>query len=116
MIIGASPKPDRYANKAQSLLKEYGHTTVPINPIQGEILGDPVYKRPSDYEGDIDTVTLYVRPEHLQPILDDIISIKPKRVIFNPGTEEAKLQQKVADADIEATETCTLVLLNTGQY
>ena len=116
MIIGASPKPDRYANKAQRLLKEHGHTTVPINPIQENILGDKVLKKPSDYQGDIDTVTLYVRPERLDPILDDILSVKPKRVIFNPGTEDNHLQQRVRSAGVEALEACTLVLLNTGQY
>ena len=116
MIIGASPKPDRYANKAQRLLKDFGHTTVPINPIQEEILGDEVLKSPSDYQGDIDTVTLYVRPERLEPILEEVLSVQPKRVIFNPGTEDRQLQQRVRDAGIEATEACTLVLLNTGQY
>lgn len=116
MIIGASPKPDRYANKAQRLLKENGHTTVPINPIQEEILGDEVSKSPSDYQGDIDTVTLYVRPERLESILDNILSIKPKRIIFNPGTEDTQLQQRAREAGIEVIEACTLVLLNTGQY
>lgn len=116
MIIGASPKPDRYANKAQQLLKEHGHTTVPINPIQEEILGDLVLKSPSDYQGELDTVTIYVRPERLEPILDEIIALKPKRILFNPGTEDAGTQEKVSKAGIEALEGCTLVLLNTGQY
>ena len=116
MIIGASPKPDRYANKAQRLLKEYGHTTVPINPIQEEILGDVVLKSPSDYKGHIDTVTLYVRPERLEPILDEILALQPKRIVFNPGTEDALIQEKVRDAGIETIEGCTLVMLNTGHY
>jgi hypothetical protein len=116
MIIGASHKPDRYANKAQRLLKEFGHTTVPINPIQDEILGDTVFKKPSDYQGDVDTVTLYVRPERLEPILDEIISLKPKRVIFNPGTEDSAMQQRVSSAGIEALEACTLVMLHSDQY
>ncbi len=116
MIIGASPKPDRYANKAQQLLKEHGHTTVPINPIQEEILGDLVLKSPSDYQGELDTVTLYVRPERHEPILDEIIALKPKRILFNPGTKDAGIQEKVSKAGIEALEGCTLVLLNTGQY
>jgi uncharacterized protein len=116
MIIGASPKPDRYANNTQRLLKEKGHTTIPINPVELEILGDPVLKSPSDCLTQIDTVTLYIRPERLEPIVDAIISLKPKRVIFNPGTEDPKLKTKIAAAGIEATEACTLVLLRSGQY
>jgi len=116
MIIGASPKPDRYAHKAQRLLKEHGHTTIPINPIEQNILGDAVFKNPGDYSDELDTVTLYIRPERLEPIADEIIALKPKRVIFNPGTEDLELQQKFSKAGIEATEACTLVLLHSGQY
>ena len=114
MIIGASPKPDRYANKAQRLLEEYGHTTV--SPTHETILGRAVFKSPSAFKGDLHTVTLYIRPIHLQPMLDEILSLHPKRVIFNPGTEDPKLERQVRDAGIEALEACTLVLLNTGQY
>ena len=116
MIIGASPKPGRYANKAHRLLKEHGHTTIPVNPLEQVILGDTVFKNLSDYSEELHTVTLYVSPEHLEPIVDNIIALKPKRVIFNPGTEELEIQQKISDTGIEATEACTLVLLHSGQY
>ena len=116
LILGASPNPDRYSHKAQRLLKEHGHTTIPVNPIQTEILGDPVVKQLSDYQGELDTVTLYVRPERLEPLIEDLIALKPKRVIFNPGTEDTALQAKLSKAGIEATEACTLVMLHSGQY
>lgn len=116
MIIGASSKPDRYANRAQRMLKEHDHTTIPVNPIEEKILGDPVYKQPADYQGELDTVTLYVRPERLEPIVSDLISLKPKRVIFNPGTEDPKLETQFSKAGIEVVEACTLVLLSTGHY
>jgi predicted CoA-binding protein len=116
MIIGASPKPDRYAYKAQRLLKEHGHTTIPVNSIEQEILGDSVFKNPSDYVNELDTVTLYVRPSHLEPIVDDLIALIPKRIIFNPGTEDLGLHQKISNAGIEATEACTIVFLHSGQY
>lgn len=116
MIIGASSKPDRYANKAQLLLKEHGHPTLPVNPSEGRILGDRVYSKPSDYPGKPDTVTLYVRPEWLEPMVGEIIGLKPRRVIFNPGTENPALESRFRQAGIEVLEACTLVLLNTGQY
>jgi uncharacterized protein len=116
MILGASSKPDRYANKAQQLLKEHGHTTLPVNPAETEILGDPVIKNLSDYQGELDTVTVYLRPERLQPLVDELIAMKPKRVIFNPGTENSQLQSRIAAAGIEVEEACTLVLLRSGQY
>ena len=63
VILSASPKPERYSNRAQRLLKEHGHNIIPINPIEEEILGDKVVNQLADYNGEVDTVTLYLRPE-----------------------------------------------------
>jgi hypothetical protein len=52
----------------------------------------------------------------LEPIVDDLIALIPKRIIFNPGTEDLGLHQKISNAGIEATEACTIVLLHSGQY
>jgi hypothetical protein len=116
LILGASNHPERYANMAQRLLKEHGHTTIPVTPEETEILGDPVLQNLSEYQGELDTVTLYVRPHRLEKVVDELIALKPKRVIFNPGTEDSELQKKISAAGIEATEACTLVLLHSDQY
>ena len=65
---------------------------------------------------DVHTVTLYLNPSHQKEYYDYILSLRPKRIIFNPGTENAELYRLANDHDIETREACTLVLLSTGQY
>jgi hypothetical protein len=115
-ILGASPKPDRYAHKALELLHEYGHRTVPINPAFEEILGEKCYPSIADAPGPIDTVTLYLGQARSNPLIDEIIAAKPRRIIMNPGAENAALAQKAEEAGIEVVEGCTLVMLRTGQF
>lgn len=116
MILGASSNPERYSYKAQKLLKLYNHPTFPVNPALTDLQGDLVVKDLSAFDEPIDTVTVYVRPAILETMVDDLIRLKPTRVIFNPGTESPELETKIADAGIEVAEACTLVLLNTGQF
>ena len=115
-VLGASPKPDRYAYQALQLLREYGHRTLPINPAFDEILGEKCYPRISDVPGPIDTVTLYLGETRSTPIIDDIIAAKPRRIIMNPGAENSALAAKAEGAGIEVIEGCTLVMLRTGQF
>lgn len=115
-ILGASPKPDRYAYKALELLHEYGHRTLPINPAFEEILGEKCYPTISEAPGPIDTVTLYLGETRSNPLIDDIISAKPRRIIMNPGAENAALAERAEEAGIEVVEGCTLVMLRTGQF
>jgi predicted CoA-binding protein len=115
-ILGASPKPDRYAYKALELLHEYGHRTIPINPAFAEILGEKCYPTISDAPGPIETVTLYLGETRSNPLIDEIISAKPRRIIMNPGAENAALAQRAEEAGIEVVEGCTLVMLRTGQF
>ena len=115
-ILGASDKPDRYANMALRLLTAHGHDVVPVHPALAEIDGIPVAKRLGDIEGSIDTVTVYVRPEVAEAVLPEIIALNPGRVIFNPGTESEALREALEKAGIPSVEACTLVLLQTGQY
>jgi uncharacterized protein len=115
-ILGASPKPDRYAYKALELLHEYGHRTLPINPAFEEILGEKCYPRISDAPGPIDTVTLYLGEERSNPLIEEIINVKPRRLIMNPGAENGTLATKAEEAGIEVVEGCTLVMLRTGQF
>lgn len=115
LVIGASSNPDRYAYKAAEKLLKYGHEI--------ELLGlrpDVIFDRTIDtekkaYEG-LDTVTLYVGPKNQPEYYDYIVSLNPKRVIFNPGTENPEFEQLLAKKGIEVEVACTLVMLGTGQY
>ena len=115
-ILGASPKPDRYAYKALAMLREYGHRTVLVNPAFDEILGEKCYPKISAAPGPIDTVTLYLRAARSNPLIDEIIGAKPRRIIMNPGAENRDLAEEAEEAGIEVVEGCTLVMLRTGQF
>jgi predicted CoA-binding protein len=115
-ILGASPKPDRYAYQALQLLREYGHRTLPVNPAFDEILGEKCYPRISDAPGPIDTVTLFFGESLSNPLIDEIVSAKPGRIIMNPGAENSALAAKAEEAGIEVVEGCTLVMLRTGHF
>ncbi len=118
-VLGASPNPERYSNKAVRLLREHGYHVVPINPAQNTIEGLPVVRALAALAAlgtSVDTLTLYMAPQHLLPLAEDIVRLHPKRVIFNPGTESPALQAALDTADIAWTEACTLVLLRTGQF
>ncbi|MFN3587636.1 MAG: CoA-binding protein [Moraxellaceae bacterium] len=115
-VLGASPNPERYSNKAVRLLREHGHTVLPVNPAQAEIEGLPVVPSVEALPRGIDTVTVYVGPRHSGALLPGLLALAPRRVIFNPGAENPALQQALADAGIAVEEACTLVLLRTGQF
>lgn len=114
-ILGASKNPERYSYLALKMLQEYGHTVFPVNPGLNEIEGVPVTASLSDLKG-IDTVTLYMNPKNLEPHVDKIIKLKPRRVIFNPGTESREIESALQKAGIETLEACTLVMLRTNQF
>lgn len=115
-VLGASPKPDRYAYKAMQMLKEYGHQPIPVNPAFQEVLGQPCYPRISDVPGPIGTVTLYLGEARSTPLVDEIVAAGPRRIIMNPGAENANLAQKAEAQGIEVVEGCTLVMLRSGQF
>ncbi len=115
-ILGASDKLDRYSYKALQMLKEYGHEVFPINPVKDYIDGIKVYKSSGDIETEIDVLTLYIGSERLGALTDEIIALKPKTVIFNPGTENHDVMTTLTSAGITTIEACTLVLLRTGQF
>ena len=113
--MGASPDPTRYAYLAvQSLMRE-GHEVFPVGLKKGEISG---LKIQNGFPGiiNVDTVTLYVGPAHQPYWYDYILSLKPKRIIFNPGTENPELENKAAANGIEIEIACTLVMLSVGNY
>ena len=115
LVLGATPNPDRYANIAANKLVRYGHEIVNVGLKTGTVAGVPIEK-PEVIHSDIDTITLYVGPHNQGPLYDYILNTKPKRVVFNPGTENDELEDKLKENGIETEEACTLVLLSTGQY
>ena len=115
-VLGASPKPARYANQCIRLLKQYGYRITPVHPRFEAIEEIEVTNRLGDIEDPVDTLTLYVGPRLLEPQTDDIVRLKPARVIFNPGTESRLVQQRLDAAGIEWLEACTLVMLRTDQF
>lgn len=116
LIIGASTNPARYSFKAAHMLTETGHPIVNLGVKKGEVAGAEILPPGSPVQDEIDTITLYVGPALQKQYYQYILDTKPKRVIFNPGTENEELIQKVEEAGIEPVVACTLVLLSTGQY
>lgn len=116
VILGASNNPDRYANRAFHMLQEYGHKPIPVNPTLKEVDGVPVVPKLEDIHEPVDTLTLYVRPEISTKLRSEILALKPKRVIFNPGTENKELKEALEQNGIRTVEGCTLVMLRTKQF
>jgi len=117
VIIGATTNPSRYAYLAAGMLTEYNHEIVPIGLKKGEVYGKQILlinERP--LVNDVNTVTLYIGPQHQPEHYDYILSLKPKRVIFNPGTENEEFEKLLATAGTETLEACTLVMLRSLQY
>lgn len=115
LVLGASPNPERYAHRAVLALSRRGHEAVPLGIRQGEIAGIAIRQgRPAI--PDLDTVTLYLGAERQRPYYDYLLSLKPKRLIFNPGAENPELAQLAREHGIEPVEACTLVMLSIGTY
>jgi predicted CoA-binding protein len=115
LILGATDNPSRYANLAANRLVALGHPIVNIGIKNGQAAGVEIEKAGAVYD-DIDTITLYVGPQNQSQYYDYIIDSKPKRIIFNPGTENPMLEELAEQNGIETLAACTLVMLSTGQY
>ena len=116
VVIGASNNEERYSNKAMKMLLEYGHNPIPVVPGVATVMERKVYASLADVPGNVDTVTLYIGPNRQEGLVKQIMATKPKRVIFNPGTENPDEYECLKAAGIEPIEACTLVLLRTGQF
>jgi hypothetical protein len=116
VVLGASNKADKYSNKAFRLLREQGHDAVPVNRGIEEIEGVAVLKDISEVTGHVDTLTMYVNASVSSAASEAIIKLKPDRVIFNPGSNNAALQEQLTTAEIPWESACTLVLLKSGQF
>lgn len=115
LILGATPDTSRYANLAANRLVSRGHDIVNIGIKSGEVAGVPIEK-PDAIHDDIDTITLYIGPQNQPPLYDYILNTHPKRIIFNPGTENNELRKLAEEKGIATENSCTLVLLSIGQY
>jgi predicted CoA-binding protein len=115
LVLGATPNESRYANLASNRLVRNGHSIVNVGIRDGEVAGVPIEK-PETIHHDIDTITLYVGPQHQEGLYNYILDTHPKRIIFNPGTENAALRRMANEKGIETEYACTLVLLSIGQY
>lgn len=115
-VLGASPNPERYSNKAIHMLLEHHHQVIPVHPIHKSIDGIPSVAKLADIDVPVDTVTMYMNAKTSAPLAEELIALNPRRVIFNPGAESPDLQAKLKAAGIEVEEACTLVLLQSGQY
>ena len=117
VIVGASTNPGRYAYLAAESLLSHHHEIIPIGIKKGIVFGKPILNiREKPAITDVDTITLYIGPRHQPEWYDYLIGLKPKRIIFNPGTENPEFEKKAEEAGILTQEACTLVMLRTGQY
>jgi len=115
LVLGASTKEERYSNKAINRLINSTHDVVAIGAKRGKVAGVEIDITEVFYDG-IDTITLYLNPLKQKDYYEYILGLKPKRVIFNPGTENPELYEILKRANIEIEVACTLVLLSTDQY
>ena len=115
LILGASTNPARYSYLVANKLARKGYPIVNVGRKVGEVAGVAI-EPPEHIHDDIDTITVYIGPQNQEPYMDYIEKTKPKRVILNPGAENAAFAERLRSQGIDTIEACTLVMLNTGQY
>lgn len=115
LVIGASLNPTRYSNLAINRLSQAGHSVEAVGLREGIVAGVPIKKEKVNFNN-IDTITLYVNASRQPDYYDYIVSLNPKRIIFNPGTENTEFYDILEKNNIEYEVACTLVLLSTNQY
>lgn len=115
LVYGASDNPERYSYKVTSLLQDMGYSVHPVGVKKGNIRDLTIINELIHVE-DLDTLTLYVNKTIQDKNEDYLLSLRPKRVIFNPGTEHMSLANKFKEQGAEVDFACTLVMLRTGQY
>jgi predicted CoA-binding protein len=115
VVLGASVNPERYANRAIVSLRKKNHPVYAVGLKPG-IVGDVNILAGTPPFDAVDTVTIYLSKKNQKNLYDYILSLKPKRIIFNPGAENEELSEIASANNIETLEACTLVLLSTHQY
>jgi len=115
-VLGASTDEERYSFKAVRMLKEYGHQPIPVHPKGHVVDGITAARTLDDIDGPVDTLTVYVNSKISSAARDEIMALKPRRVVFNPGAENYELGRALSEAGIEVVQACTLVMLRTEQF
>lgn len=115
LVFGASLNPSRYSNRAMHRLVGHGHEVVAFGLRKGEVAGVTIETEQKQFS-DVDTITLYMNAQRQAPFYEYLISLKPNRIIFNPGTENPDFYKLLRNAHIDFELACTLVLLGTNQY
>ncbi|WP_027303327.1 CoA-binding protein [Rudanella lutea] len=115
LILGATEKTDRYANRAAVSLLNHGHEIEMIGLREGQVRGKPILTGLPELT-DVDTITMYVGARNQTGYYDYIKKLKPRRVIFNPGAENPAFERELNEAGIEPIDACTLVMLSVGTY
>jgi len=115
IVLGASDNPARYSNMAVKMLSEYQHEVIAIGQKESHIGQIPIVTRREPYT-DVNTLSLYLNPQRQLNEYDYILSLRPQRIIMNPGTENSELTELAKAHGIEVIEACTLVMLRSGQY
>ncbi|TND10004.1 MAG: hypothetical protein FD123_686 [Bacteroidetes bacterium] len=115
IVIGSSENPERYSYIAVMKLHNFGHEVVPVGVKAGKIGPYEILTGKPAVTG-VDTVSLYVGPKNQAEWYDYVLGLNPKRIIFNPGTENPEFEKRAQEKGIEALEACTLVMLSVGTY
>ena len=115
-VLGASPNPERYSNQAVRLLSRYDYHPIPVNPGFEEVEGLTCFPNLAAIGEPLHTITLYLNPARTTPLIEEIVSANPQRIIMNPGAENEALAEAASSAGIEVVEGCTLVMLKTGLF
>ncbi|MEM1328842.1 MAG: CoA-binding protein [Bacteroidota bacterium] len=115
VVLGASTNPARVSYSAVHRLKNHGEEVIPIGIKKGSVADIDIINERPELE-DVDTITLYLNPQRQEAYYDYILSLQPRRIIFNPGTENPTLVKKAKERGIDTEYACTLVMLATGAY
>jgi len=115
VVFGASPNPARYSHRAVEMLVEYGHEVLPLGFRKGNIEGKDIVLEHDKFDN-VDTITMYMNAHRQEQFIDYLLSLNPRRIIFNPGAENPKLESMAHAQGIETMNACTLVLLRIGTY
>lgn len=116
LVLGATDNPNRYAYRAAHSLLRHGHAIALVGIKKGEVAGHPIIQNKETPVEEVDTVTLYVGTRNQPEWYDYILRLKPRRIIFNPGTENPELEKRARNQGIETLQACTLVMLSIGNY
>lgn len=115
VVLGASPNPERYSNKAVRRLLSNNYEVVAIGKREGSIGNVPIITGQPPLS-DVHTVLIYLSPDHQGEIFDYVLSLRPKRVVFNPGTESPEFQEWLESYNIRVVRDCSLVMMATGRF